>query len=432
MKQLFVRLQELINRLNESNSINDKRDILRQFEDLKPILKYIYDPFILFNVTSANIEKLKGKIDIIEIDPEISIYDILDSLQYRELTGNKAIQFCLSFVELYKEHQELIYRIIDKNLKCRIEVATINSVWPSTIATFDVVLAKNYDDYKNKVKWSDGWYCSRKLDGVRCITIINGEDIKFYSREGKEFNTLGKIKDFFADLQKKHGELNCVLDGELCIINDNGDEDFQSIIKLYRKKDFTIPNPCYQVFDLLSIEEFNSGVGRQVLSSRYKSLINLFKDNTNPIITVLKMEQIHDEIHFQDWKDKSKDSDWEGLMLRKNVCYKAGRVNDLLKVKLFQDAEFIVKDVEFGDIRYISKESGLEITETMLSSVKIHYKNNIVSVGSGLSIEQRQQFYKNPENIIGKKITVKYFEESTNQDGSYSLRFPTIKQIWEE
>ena len=37
------------------------------------------------------------------------------------------------------------------------------------------------------------------------------------------------------------------------------------------------------------------------------------------------------------------------------------------------------------------------------------------------------EFYKNPKKILGKIITVQYFEETKNQDGGISLRFPTFK-----
>jgi DNA ligase-1 len=57
----------------------------------------------------------------------------------------------------------------------------------------------------------------------------------------------------------------------------------------------------------------------------------------------------------------------------------------------------------------------------------IKHKDNIVRVGSGFAIDQRQEFYKYPKKILGKIITVQYFEESKNQDGGISLRFPTFK-----
>lgn len=112
-------------------------------------------------------------------------------------------------------------------------------------------------------------------------------------------------------------------------------------------------------------------------------------------------------------------------MLRKNALYKGKRSKDLLKYKSFYDEEYEVVGVENGPFRYV--KNGAEHEENMLSCVYIKHRGYDVSVGSGFSIEQRQHFYKNSKNIIGKVITVQYFEETHNQEGGISLRFPTFK-----
>ena len=65
----------------------------------------------------------------------------------------------------------------------------------------------------------------------------------------------------------------------------------------------------------------------------------------------------------------------------------------------------------------------------MLTAVLIKHKGNTVNVGSGFTIEQRQTYFKKPSAIHGKIITVQYFEESQNQSGEYSLRFPVLKIV---
>jgi DNA ligase-1 len=60
----------------------------------------------------------------------------------------------------------------------------------------------------------------------------------------------------------------------------------------------------------------------------------------------------------------------------------------------------------------------------------IQHKGYTVRVGSGFSIEQRQEFYKNPKKILGKIILVQYFEETENEKGGISLRFPTFKYLY--
>ena len=118
---------------------------------------------------------------------------------------------------------------------------------------------------------------------------------------------------------------------------------------------------------------------------------------------------------------------WEGLMIRKNDYYKGKRSNDILKVKTFFDDEYKVESLNFGPFRYIKE--GKEVEEEMLSAVTIIHKGNTVNVGSGFTIDQRKRFYAKPSEINGKIITVQYFEESQNQNGEYSLRFPVVKVV---
>ena len=63
----------------------------------------------------------------------------------------------------------------------------------------------------------------------------------------------------------------------------------------------------------------------------------------------------------------------------------------------------------------------------MLSQVWIEHKGHKVKVGSGFTQEQRLQYTDG--SIVGKVITVQYFEETNNQEGGISLRFPTVKII---
>ena len=149
------------------------------------------------------------------------------------------------------------------------------------------------------------------------------------------------------------------------------------------------------------------------------------KKNTCFCLSVLEHEQIKNDDDFNEWSGKANKNSWEGLILRADAPYKGKRSKDLLKYKSFYDDEYTVVDVEMGPFRYV--KNGAECEEVVLSCVMIEHKNHIVRVGSGFTIEQRQDFYQNPDKILGKIVTVQYFAESKNQDGGISLRFPTFK-----
>jgi hypothetical protein len=54
----------------------------------------------------------------------------------------------------------------------------------------------------------------------------------------------------------------------------------------------------------------------------------------------------------------------------------------------------------------------------VLTSVTVVHRGNRVGVGSGFTAEERIRFAKDPSLIIGKTITVKYFEESKTYSSS--------------
>jgi DNA ligase-1 len=137
--------------------------------------------------------------------------------------------------------------------------------------------------------------------------------------------------------------------------------------------------------------------------------------------------QVSSREHFEEMVADATNLGYEGIMIRKDVGYEGKRSKNLLKVKKMHDAEYVVVDVENGIHRVI--ETGREIEEEMLRAVMVEHKGNRVRVGSGFSIDQRRFYYQNPNEILGKTITVQYFEETTDQHGDHSLRFPVIKVV---
>lgn len=193
------------------------------------------------------------------------------------------------------------------------------------------------------------------------------------------------------------------------------------------RKDHTIKNPHYKIFDILTYDEFMGKEISRIFSSRYEMLKDIFTDCER--YSVLEQERITCQEDFDRWTQKVSDGGWEGFMLRKDVPYESGRTKDLLKVKKFQDAEYIVKDVVTGTATY--NEGGSK-EYNVVSALVIEHKGNRVEVGSGLSKEQRINWFNNPQDIIGKEITVQYFEETVNKNNDLiSLRFPVLKCVYE-
>ena len=147
------------------------------------------------------------------------------------------------------------------------------------------------------------------------------------------------------------------------------------------------------------------------------------------VLRYLDQYVITDGRHFDTWGQMATDNNWEGFMLRKDIGYEGKRSKNLLKVKKFHDDEYVVRSYDSAPMAVVRE--GKEKQETMLSQVYVMHKGYSVAVGSGFTQEQRIRFHNNPEGIMGKTITVQYFEETKNDKGGISLRFPTVKHIYE-
>ena len=419
-------IQEFVDAQNATNSNTDKLNVLKKYannEAVRNALEYTYNTFKQYGVTSANCKKNSNLIKYGYSD----LFKLLDDLSIRFITGHTAISLVNGFVEANKKHEDLIFSIIDRNLKTRSTTSMINKVIPGLIPTFDVALANSYDEkMAKKVDFNDTWFVSRKLDGCRCICIINEDgEPTYFSRAGNEFLTLKNLDTEIISLGLK----NMVIDGEICMLDANGNENFQGIIKEIKRKDHTIENPFFYMFDLLTMEEFINKEGTTAFGIRNVQLDNLFFQREFTKIDYLPQTILIDEQMLMFHVSTAKENGWEGLMLRKDAPYQGKRSNDVLKVKQFYDAEYVVVDIENAVNRVIV--DGKEVEELMMRNVVIEHKGYRVQVGSGFSHEQKRFYFENPNEILGKQITVQYFEETKNQNGGISLRFPTVKAIYE-
>ena len=470
--QNLERLAKFVEDMNSTNSTLDKVAKLANYtndEYIRKALLYTYDSFKKYFITVEAIKKSKDKLDKNHVD---SLFELLDSLDSRKYTGHAAIGMVNSFLTDHFMYEKLIHSIFDRNLKIRVDVAQINRLFGDMIPTFDVALAKSFKnemtvaDRKGKKKVDfekEKWYASRKLDGVRCICIIdeNG-NVNFFSRAGNQFLTL----DVIGKEIQKWGLTSVVFDGEMCIMDAAGNEDFSGIVKQINKKDHTIATPKYNMFDTLSLDEFRNKQGVVEFSVRIENLKSIIaaaeiQFGKSPNISVLTQGVIKDEEHLKKLVEIASKNGWEGVMLRKSVPYEGHRSSNMLKVKEMQDGEYVVLDVEYGEITttfmkdgltgedvyyedgnyfYVADDSEVKncdfierysATRVMASNLIIEHKKNRVAVGSGLSMAQRQLWYKDKTLIIGKTVTIQYFQES-EVDGRMSLRFPVLKYKYDD
>ncbi len=424
-KELLEELNVFVNKLNTTNSSNAKLEILKELDSplIRKILFYVHNPYFNYWIKPKSCIKLFE--DTIEASTT-SLFDLLDDLRNRKYTGHDAIHKFNAYVKENSEYQELIFKILGRDLKTRAGVSQINKVYPKCVPTFEVCLAQKLSEKLiEKTDFCNGWFISRKLDGLRCIIKFDKGEWKAYSRAGKEFNTMANLLNTFEENFSEYKEY--VFDGEICIVDKDGKEDFNAISSEYNRKNHVIENPKFIMFDMIERQHFDDEEGPALFSCRYAFM----KENIKPSQYISILEQTpYSEKEFVERKQEVEDEGFEGLMLRDGkVEYAAGRSKSLLKVKKFHDAEYKIVGYEVGPFRVIENHKEVEI-ETIVSIDVEMEDGNLCGVGSGFSLDERKELFKNPEVLIGKIATIQYFEKTLTK-GKMSLRFPVLKKIYE-
>ena len=456
-------IREIFNNLRSTASANERKEImsnLLQSDKRELILQIFEDCYgpTKYNLSSDRITEHSTIFDnsTLTIDKDYHVFhEMLEKLAKRELTGNAALEYANQVFALFvNEDRPYLSMILDKNLKVGFSLEQVNKLLGKKKKEFEVSLAYNLDDVKGVDPIDGTYFASRKLDGCRCVCFVetgwdeDGKNVHiisnpiFKSRQNKEFTTLNNLIEPMRRLALEYNIVGkLVFDGEVCILDENGDEHFDWIMKEIRRKDHTIANPCYNIFDVVTQEQFEGREESPNFTERDFSLTVAFKklmdkldiksddSEVRPIdrLHLLKQELICSQEDFDRWSEYVADGGWEGFMLRKDAPYKSGRTKDLLKVKKFKDAEYKVVGYESGMMKYGTTEI------PVVTNILIEHKGNVVSVGSGISKEQRIAWYDEPANIVGKTVTIQYFEETVDsKTGNPSLRFPVLKYVYDE
>lgn len=253
----------------------------------------------------------------------------------------------------------------------------------------------NADETPNPLGWNREWWVSRKLDGVRAGVGKLADGYKSISRKGKTFDpAFTKIfqSKKLAMLFKKIGEHN-MIDGELYIHG----RSLQSLSGVARLDEYTPERHDeleFWIFDYT--DETKTAEERALLLNSLADEFDLATDKIK-INTQVKLgsydsiKKIHD-IWVADG--------YEGAICRDaSSLYGFGTRDDrMIKVKEFQDDEFEI----------IGHKLGLRGAEDMCFICRTPDGKTFESKPIG-SRDVKLAYVADIENIIGKMLTVKFF-----------------------
>jgi len=273
---------------------------------------------------------------------------------------------------------------------------------------------------KKPVDWSENVFIQPKLDGVRCVIYLDDkENIRCFSRTGKEFHNLQHIKDSLHDFFKMETEFSAntdvVLDGEL--YNHDLRDNFEKIISLVRKQKPTdsdrleakelVQFHCYDYIETVMNQPYGYRMNQLADSDMYSDCIKYVE--TKYALTKDAANIIH---------QYNLNSGYEGSILRLDKPYEQKRSYNLQKFKDFQDAEAII----------VGYEEGRGKRENTLGKFLMQDDDGNqfgCPPGKGYNYQALQYILYNIHEYIGQRATFTYFERT--QYGSY--RHPMFKTI---
>lgn len=409
----------MINSLQRTNSTIDKQNILKDYAGLigiQEILKYTYNPFFNYGISKKHLE-LYGIPPVENRTLIESERQVLIDLLFNGLSGALAVQRVINCMVTYGG---LVGHIVSKDLRCGVSATTINKVCPKLIPTFEVQLAKEVP----KEKWKFPAHMQVKYDGVRLVTHKSSEEVKFYTRNGKQVN-LPLIAKQFSDSNLPLG----YYDGE--IVLDNGRSVnrtsvsgmINSAMHGGRINERAL---SYYLFDYLTTEEFSNRKSNRTEQQRYAALYSFLyksdfdKPNGLPSVLPADTQQVNSAMEVDKYYADLVSRGFEGVILKPLLgLYTFKRNPNWIKLKETKSADLHCLGAKEGTGKYADMIGALDFRGI------VEGKEVLVSVGTGLSDADRARSF---DYYDGKCFEVLYNCVIPSKDGGkvYTLFLPRL------
>jgi len=427
---VLERFSLLVGRLLGTASRLEKEAFLTEFNDdkeVKAVLHFLYNPYIVTGISDKKLGKVKPlSLLAMSVGKVGCVLDVLEYFKENNTGRDKDVDYLHNFAGAFDDAmKEIIYGLIKKSLKLGIQEKTLNKVFgEGFIPVMNVMLAERFED---NIDWLRGqeFIVTQKLDGVRAVLMFQNDAPVFFSRGGRQILDLVELCE-----EAKALDMNFVYDGELLLSNPpdgaTAAEVYRATVKVTASDDEK-RGIDFNIFDKVSKEDFVKGISEEGALSRKRGLeVEVKRVGAKFLkpVPVLYTETDVDKI--PELLEKHTQNGEEGLMINpKDSPYECKRTKNLLKVKKFHTADVLV----------LSIEEGSGANKGKLGAVHVKFigpdgKDHTCKVGSGFKQDEREHYFANQDEILGKIIEIGYFELSKNQnDDNYSLRFPTFKQI---
>ena len=426
LENQVLNIKLAFDRISQAKGKNKETEVRRVYGwslDVSGALKLLLDPSVVFHIGSRSFEFMIPEDKIVEPVFE-NFFDLCDWMRSKKALTDADIARVQWTLHSIKANDLRLYaqEFLCKKITLGVTAKTVNKALGfEFIPEFRCMLANKYFEHPDKVEGKH-FYLTEKLDGIRCLAIIEEDEVKLFSRQGQPIVGLTDIENDLATVYMNAKA--CVLDGELLIEDRNGipsKEQYKRTTMIVRK-DGAKTGITYNVFDVLDIDAFHH---RECTTPYYmrRQKLEAYTCGCKHVKVLPILYHGSDTSKIMEHLNIQRSLDHEGVMINlADEPYQFTRTNALLKVKVMQDCDLEITGVQEGTGKFAGT----------LGALICDYKGNPVGVGSGLTDEMRHAFWTNPDAYIGRVATIQYFEETHSADGKLSIRFPVFKELREE
>ena len=390
----------------------------------------------------------------------------------------------------YQSPEEYVVFCVDREIRKKKEQGYVEFIEGevlekvANVIDFNTFLPKHLCFFKPKKEISDTnlkkledqkrivW--TLKRDGMMHIVVKRNDEIEIYSR--RMDLVTGKFPHIIKSIEKLKLPNNTILLGEMCLIKDNGNDDFEGVSRICRSDidlslgyqglaDFpdrkknrdVLGKISYYVFDI-AFYDGKDLISNEPTRNRLALIKSLFRRIDNRLKIKTGLASTGDELMREstlreamlriynigpvklyatttgDDVELAKKLAAEGFVaLDVDMCYgdkaysfdgKAQRPNGIWKRKPKYEDEFVITSTYEGSGRNRGRLGGFTLKQ-------IHPKTkewiDCGKCGGGFSDIQREEFWVEGDILVDKTIKVEFDSRQPPKNGTYSLRFPVFK-----
>ena len=419
-----MNLHKFFEGLANNSSRNFKIDQLNANSDnevLREVVRLALDPF-----TNFYIRKIPSYTQDKHITSLENALNGLYDLSSRTVTGNAAIEYLRMLLSsLSVDDAKVLERVIQKDLKCGVSISTANDVWHGLVKEYPVMLCSPFEQkLVDKVVFPA--LVQTKMDGMRFNAIVQNGKVEYRSRNGKEIQLLGNLDEDFI---KMAGNIDCVFDGELLVVNSTGIMDRQTGNGILNKankgtiseKEASLVRAT--IWDVIPYVSFVNTYCLTPYGTRWESLCVMVDKHKPEKVSLVDSWEVDTYEEAKTLFEGLLADGQEGIILKdKHGEWEDKRAKHQIKFK---------GELEC-DLRIVAVEAGTGKYQVMLGAIVCESSDGVikVNVGSGFNDEHRKTLKE--KDLLGKIVAVKYNTRTTNKSGDESLFLPIFIEVRED